>query len=111
MIDFQSFRASLASVSIIPLRESTKALKGRSKGGCRRPFSLATAVRCLSTSLAVFWAGESSSVVAKGNVVGLGILGGEGDDGDVDVFAWESTRSRSDDPDVVSALCAGDKRF
>jgi hypothetical protein len=50
-------------------------------------------------------------VVAKGNVVGLGILGGEGDDGDVDVFAWESTRSRSDDPDVVSALCAGDKRF
>jgi hypothetical protein len=57
------------------------------------------------------WAGESSSVVAKGSVVGLGILGGEGDDGDVDVFAWESTRSRFDDPDVVSALCAGDKRF
>ena len=68
MIDFQSLRASLASVSIIPPRERTKGLNGRSEGGCRRRFSLATALRCFSTSLVVLSAAESSSVVASGSV-------------------------------------------
>jgi hypothetical protein len=68
MIDFQILRASLASVSIIPPRERTKGLNDRSEGGCRRRFSLATALRCLWTSLAVLSAAESSPVETRGNV-------------------------------------------
>jgi hypothetical protein len=68
MIDFQSLRASLASVSIMPPRESTEGLNGLSDGGCRRGFSRTTALRCFWTSLELLWAAESSSVVAKGKV-------------------------------------------
>jgi hypothetical protein len=66
MIDFQSLRASLASVSIIPPRERMKSLNGQSEGGCRRRFSLATALRCFN-ELAVLSAAESS-LVTKGSV-------------------------------------------
>jgi hypothetical protein len=65
MIDFQSLRASLASVFIVPPRERTKGLKGRSEGGCGRRFSLAMALRYFSTSLAALWAAEPSSVVTS----------------------------------------------
>jgi hypothetical protein len=68
MIDFQSLRAFLASVSIIRPIESTNGLNGRSEGGCRRRFSLATELRCFSTSLAVLWAAESPSAAARGSV-------------------------------------------
>jgi hypothetical protein len=64
MIDFHSLRA----FSIIPPRERTRGLNGRSEGGCRRCFSLATVLRCLSTSLAVLWAEESSLMVASSSV-------------------------------------------
>jgi hypothetical protein len=60
MIDFQSLSASLASVSIIPPRERTKGLNGRSEGGCRRRFSLATVLRCFQTSSVVLSVAESS---------------------------------------------------
>jgi hypothetical protein len=68
MADFQSFRASLASVSIIPPRERTRSLNGRCEGGCRCRFSLATALRCFSTSLAALWAVEPSPVGTNGSV-------------------------------------------
>jgi hypothetical protein len=106
MIDFQSLRASLASVSIIPPRERTKGLNGRSEGGCRRLFSLATMLRCFPTSLAALLPTESSSVATEGSV-----------------SVWESWEAREtmvmmsslesplaapfSDPDVVPALCTG----
>jgi hypothetical protein len=68
MVDFQSFRASLASVTSIPPRERKNGLNGRSEGGSRRRFSLATALRFFSTNLAVLSAAVSSSVVASGSV-------------------------------------------
>jgi hypothetical protein len=68
MIDFQSLRASLASVSITPPRDTTKGLNVRSEGGCRRRFSLATALRCFSTSLALLSSVESPSVATRGSV-------------------------------------------
>jgi hypothetical protein len=46
MIDFPSLSAFLASVSIIPPRESTRGLNVRPEGGRRRRCSLATALRC-----------------------------------------------------------------
>jgi hypothetical protein len=110
MIDFQSLRASLASVSIIPPRERTKGLNGRSEGGYRRRFSLATELRCFSTSLEALSAIESSWVASSGSVA-----------------VWESWEARErmvmsallerplaadpGDPDVVPALGSGDKRF
>jgi hypothetical protein len=40
---------------------------------------------------------------------GLGILGGKGDNGDVDVLAWKPTGGGSSDSDVVPALYTGDE--
>jgi hypothetical protein len=68
MIDFQSLRSSLASVFIVQPKESMRGLNGWSEAGYRRRFSLTIATRCFSTSLAVLWATESSSVVSKGTV-------------------------------------------
>jgi hypothetical protein len=68
MTDFQSFRASLASISILPPSESTRGLNGRSEAGFQRNLSLAIVPGCFSTSLAVLSAIESSSVAARGSV-------------------------------------------
>jgi hypothetical protein len=68
-MDFESSRASLASISIRRPRERTRGLNGRSERPCRRRFSRATALRCFSTCSAVLWAAESSLVVVRGSVV------------------------------------------
>jgi hypothetical protein len=47
----------------------------------------------------------------QGYYGGLGLLRGQGDDGDVDIFARCDTGRPSDDPDVVSAMVARHKRF
>ena len=65
MTDFQSLGASLASVSIIPTRERTKGLKGRSEEGCRRCFSLAIALRCFWMSWGVVLAIELSTEATR----------------------------------------------
>ncbi|RSH85421.1 hypothetical protein EHS25_004817 [Saitozyma podzolica] len=80
-----SSEASLASFSIMPPRENTIGRKAVFQDGSASD----RGVLCDIT-------GQSS---------GLGGLGGERDDADVNIFAVEAAGARASDPDVVSAVC------
>jgi hypothetical protein len=100
--DFHIFKTSLPY--IMPPRENTIGRRAVSRR-VSAPFPVGYRAQVLVDKLSCSASDRSALCDITSQSSGLGGLGGQGDDADVDTLAGEAAGARASDPDVVSGVC------